>query len=822
MKKSVKDKKPIQNKNVKAIKNKSLETKLNQFEIKDIYIIIFFAVITFIFFRELLLQQKFMWDDFVQYFYPVRNLAAVTLSKGILPFWNPYTFGGMPFIADPQTAVFYPLHLLLTVFVSDDKLPFVVLTYLLVFHYFMAGVFSYYLARSLNLNKWASIIGGITFMFCAFMVNLAMHETMIIQFTYMPLIFMFYHKGLNKSKLKYILLTGLFMGITILCGHPQVTLYIFFTFLLYGMYQIFFKFKGNGYKINASLVRFVAIAAVPFVIGVMLGAIQLFPSMRLAELSVRVDMSYEQTLEGSLNYHNLFTLFSPHFFGQSNAAIDVVPYWGHLGDIIPHLYWESCTIYVGLTGLVFGMLGITALWRRRIIKILAGISLFSILFILGDNFIVYKFFYNFVPGFDYFRCIGRFSIIFMFGFSLLCAYGFDYFIKNADNEKVKKFIKYFIILTIILGFILLLSWYILRFIENFVMDKYGENHLIILLRMLYKNSVYQLFVTVIILLILFGLMILYKKKLILQQVILVLFILLSYADLYIFGSQQNNGALGPEDYYGRYKELSTKIKENYNEELFRIQGKGIIDSTLLNLKFFQFNQGMVDFIFLLEGYTQLNLNDKFPPFRTNDLMNVKYTAIFDTVTEKLNLEYNENYMPRAWMSYYPVIESSLEKVAEILEDPTFDIKTKTIIDQEPEIFIDTNLINISMNQTMIKSYDINEITLSIETTENGILVLSEVYYPNWKVFVDGIEKPMLRCDYSLRGVAIEKGDHTVVFKYVDKDFQLGAVITLFALVIIVGGFIIGRYKTNKVGNLLTTENYDSTKKRGNSKKNCKR
>jgi uncharacterized membrane protein YfhO len=99
---------------------------------------------------------------------------------------------------------------------------------------------------------------------------------------------------------------------------------------------------------------------------------------------------------------------------------------------------------------------------------------------------------------------------------------------------------------------------------------------------------------------------------------------------------------------------------------------------------------------------------------------------------------------------------------------------------------------------MFKSYDINEITLSVETSENGILVLSEVYYPNWKVFVDDVEKPMLRCDYSLRGVAIEKGNHIVVFKYVDKDFQLGAIITLFALAIVVGGFVIDRYKTKKV------------------------
>jgi uncharacterized membrane protein YfhO len=151
-------------------------------------------------------------------------------------------------------------------------------------------------------------------------------------------------------------------------------------------------------------------------------------------------------------------------------------------------------------------------------------------------------------------------------------------------------------------------------------------------------------------------------------------------------------------------------------------------------------------------------------------------------------------MPRAWMSYYPIGESSLENVSRILEDATFDIRTKVIIDREPEIFIDTSSVNIDKYQMAITPYEINEITLSIETSENGMLVLSEVYYPNWKVFVDGVEKPMLRCFHSLRGVALEKGNHTVVFKYVDKDFQLGTAITLFALAMIVCGFVVCRYK----------------------------
>jgi hypothetical protein len=862
MKKS-KDKKVVQNKNVRAIENKNIKTKLNEFKVKDSYIIIFFAVITFLFFREILLQQKFLWLDFVEAYYPWRNFAAVILSQGTLPHWNPYTFGGMPFIADIQTSVFYPLHLLLTVFVTENKLPFVASEYLLVFHYFMAGVFSYYLARSLYLNKWASILSGITFMFCSFMVTHAIHETIITQVAYMPLIFMFYNKVLNTSrpydnlnlksipdfipdksgsviypyclidgvnsasqtelnkneiiepptnKLKYILLTGLFMGIVILCGHPQITLYMFFTFLLFGLYQIFFKFKENNCKIDVALFRFIAIAAIPFIIGVMLGAIQLLPTMTLSELSERAEMSYEQSSLESLNYHDLFTLFSPKFFGSYGAINHGLFYWGHENY---GLYVENC-IYVGLLALVFGIFAIVSLWKKKIVKFLAGISLLSIFLILGDNFIFHKLFYDFVPGFNLFHYIGRFLLIFAFAFSLLGANGFDYFINNDEEKKVKKFIKCFIVL--ISSFILLWLLYIGGIFEN-LFDAYkykvvyGDK---VDPRLLYENSTSQIAITIIILLVLFGLVILYKKKIILQQVILLLFILLSFVDLYIFGSQQNNDTLGPipgwpssnqtllaknhniplgpEAYY-RNQGIADRIKQDYDKELFRIIG--MID---YRKRIFGYNQGMLDFIFLLDGYTPLAIKDRFPPFRTDELMNVKYVAVIDTTSKMLRFIVNKGYAPRIWMSYYPIVESSLEKVAKILEDTTFDIARKVIIDQEPEIYINKAFMGegTARNQIMFKSYDINKITLSVETSENGILVLSEVYYPNWKVFVDGVEKPILRCDYSLRGVALEKGNHAVVFKYVDKDFQLGTVITLFALAIVIGGFIADRYKTNKV------------------------
>lgn len=48
--------------------------------------------------------------DILLYFYPYRDYAATALRSGAIPLWNPYIFMGVPFLANPQAAVLYPLH----------------------------------------------------------------------------------------------------------------------------------------------------------------------------------------------------------------------------------------------------------------------------------------------------------------------------------------------------------------------------------------------------------------------------------------------------------------------------------------------------------------------------------------------------------------------------------------------------------------------------------------------------------------------------------------------------------------------------------------
>ena len=68
-------------------------------------------------------QERPPWNplmyDSVGQFYPWRKFASETIRTGYLPLWNPYQFCGTPFVANSQSAVFYPGNLLFYVLPPD-------------------------------------------------------------------------------------------------------------------------------------------------------------------------------------------------------------------------------------------------------------------------------------------------------------------------------------------------------------------------------------------------------------------------------------------------------------------------------------------------------------------------------------------------------------------------------------------------------------------------------------------------------------------------------------------------------------------------------
>jgi hypothetical protein len=73
------------------------------------------------------------------------------------------------------------------------------------------------------------------------------------------------------------------------------------------------------------------------------------------------------------------------------------------------------------------------------------------------------------------------------------------------------------------------------------------------------------------------------------------------------------------------------------------------------------------------------------------------------------------------------------------------------------------------------------VRVEVQPVRPALLVLGDTFYPGWKAWVDGVEQPIHRVDYVLRGVVVKPGDREVVFEYRPLSFRIGAIVSLAAL-----------------------------------------
>lgn len=129
-------------------------------------------------------QITFPWD-FRGFHYPLAVAYADALSERELPLWEPYSYCGRPLAANPQTAVFYPGMLAAVIGGRDGLLER--LEWLEAIHIYLAGVFTFFLARCLTLNLSSSLFAATVFMLGAFFASQTQHLGVICSAPWMIL-----------------------------------------------------------------------------------------------------------------------------------------------------------------------------------------------------------------------------------------------------------------------------------------------------------------------------------------------------------------------------------------------------------------------------------------------------------------------------------------------------------------------------------------------------------------------------------------------------------------------------------------------------------
>ena len=135
--------------------------------------------------------------DLLTYFYPLQSFAAFSLHEGRLPLWNPYLFGGVPFLANIQTAVLYPLNFPIHLWAPPQATEIIVLL-----HLWLAGSFMYLFARQgLRLHPLSALVAALAYMLSGFLSAQVGHVNQLSAAAWLPLLLLCYETARQRSQL---------------------------------------------------------------------------------------------------------------------------------------------------------------------------------------------------------------------------------------------------------------------------------------------------------------------------------------------------------------------------------------------------------------------------------------------------------------------------------------------------------------------------------------------------------------------------------------------------------------------------------------------
>jgi hypothetical protein len=69
------------------------------------------------------------------------------------------------------------------------------------------------------------------------------------------------------------------------------------------------------------------------------------------------------------------------------------------------------------------------------------------------------------------------------------------------------------------------------------------------------------------------------------------------------------------------------------------------------------------------------------------------------------------------------------------------------------------------------------VSVRVHAPADGLVFLSEPYYPSRRAYVDGRRVPAVRADLAFTAVAVPVGDHQVELRYTPVDFYVGSAVS---------------------------------------------
>jgi hypothetical protein len=355
--------------------------------------------------------------------FPVRDFAGQALKAGQgIPEWNPYLFGGLPYIGAMHGDIFYPTALLRLLLPTD-----IGMTWGFVLHLFLCGCFTYGFLRAWGLGFFPSLIGGIAYMLSGNVAGLVSpgHDGKLFVSALMPLALWFLLRGVRDGRRWAWGGLALSVGLAVLSPHPQLLQYMLLTCGGFGAF-VAFTTGHDGTRMPRDLaLKRLALGLASVILGFAIGAVQYLPVIEYIPFSPRSGgKGYEYATSFSLPIEELINTYLPQFSGMLER------YWGRNGI---HLHSEYLgAVVLMLATAAFGAGGES---RRAFRRFWFAALIVSLLWALGGNTPFYHLVYAIVPGAKFFRAPSTMLMVVAMSTAVLAALGTERLLAGAVSRR---------------------------------------------------------------------------------------------------------------------------------------------------------------------------------------------------------------------------------------------------------------------------------------------------------------------------------------------------------------------------------------------------
>ena len=789
----------------------------------DVLVVIIFAVISFAYFFPADLDGRILYrHDSSAGRGAGQETAEYHERTGKVSRWSNATFSGMPTY---QTAPSYQSVSVLNQAVKAYHLwlpenVWYVFAYLLGF---------YILLRAFDFRQSLAALGSIVWAFSSyfFIIIAAGHIWKVMALAYLPPMIAGIVLAYRGKYLWGFIVTAIFAAFEVDANHVQMTYYYLFIILFM---IIAYLVDAIRKKRMAQFVKATAVCAAGALIGILMNISNLYHTWQYAQESMRGKSELvkkdaaNQTSSGldrdyitqwSYGVDETWTLLVPNAKGGASVPLaanteamkkadpNFMQIYQQLGQ-----YWgdqpgTSGPVYVGAFVLMLFVLGLFIV-KGPIKWALLAATILSILLSWGHNFMPFtNFFLDYIPMYSKFRTVASILVIAEFTIPLLAMMALKKIVDEPDLlTKKAKFVYISFGLTggIALLFALMPTLFFSDFISSQELEAFKsipaeylsplESNLRSIRESIFTADCWRSFWIIVI-----GtlLLFLYKFKKLKAEYMVGAIAILCLIDMW----QVNKRYLNDEMFVEKSVREQAQPMTQTDRQI--LQDKSL-DYRVLNLASNTFNENETSYYHksiggyhaaklrryqeLIDAYISPEMQKMMPAiakaggdmtkvngdslFPVLNMLNAKYFIVPLQANQTVAIE-NPYVYGNAWfvdkVMYVKNANEELDTLGKL------NLRHEAVADARFQSQLGESKNQDSTSIVKLTAYEPNQLTYDVRSATGGIVVFSEIFYPEWTATVDGKPVEIGRVDYVLRALNVDKGHHKVVLTFDPKSVK---------------------------------------------------